>query len=124
MVTRVEKPAAETGRADEAFKESLAAFERQLDRRFEKMPLSRPEPLQVAADRSGRGVAEAHVVLDGARDETGLLSRPREPRGRRERADVPSGDGRGALEPGGAARRAAGRSRVNQPGAASRSTVA
>lgn len=54
MVTRVEKPAAETGRADEAFKESLAAFERQLDRRFEKMPLSRPEPLQVAADRSGR----------------------------------------------------------------------
>lgn len=49
MVTRVQKPAAESGRADEAFRESLAAFERQLDRRFEQRPLSRAEPIAQSA---------------------------------------------------------------------------
>ncbi|TAJ36754.1 MAG: peptidoglycan-binding protein [Reyranella sp.] len=59
MVTRVEKPAVENGRADEAFKESLAAFEQQLDRRFKDLPLSRPEPVGRAAaiaERPARAV--------------------------------------------------------------------
>ena len=54
MVTRVQKPAVENGRADEAFKESLAAFEQQLDRRFKDMPLSRPEPVGRAAATAER----------------------------------------------------------------------
>ena len=49
MVTRVQKPTAESGRADEAFRESLAIFERQLDRRFEQRPLSRAEPIAQSA---------------------------------------------------------------------------
>lgn len=49
MVTRVQKPAVESGRADEAFKQSLAVFERQLDRRFETMPLPQAEPVAQAA---------------------------------------------------------------------------
>ena len=59
MVTRVQMPAAESGRADEAFKESLAAFEQQLDRRFKSRPVSRPEPVgqaAAAAERPARAV--------------------------------------------------------------------